>query len=78
MSSSATNQATSSPTGEKQPLLKKPLDLDGAEKNDTADSDDADAVIEKDNKVLIIAFAMMIIFQLGNRIFGKLQTVIFE
>lgn len=75
MSGAATNQATSSPAGEKQPLLKKPVDLDRAEKNDTADSDDADAVIEKDNKVLIIAFAMMIIFQLGNRIFGKLQTV---
>ena len=65
---------TSSPAGERQPLLKKPLDLEKAEKNDKIEVDDAE-IVEKDNKILLIAFVMMIVFQLGNRIFGKLQTV---
>lgn len=67
MSESSKNQAKSSPLGERQPLL-KPLDL---EKNEVAEAENT----EKDNKILLIAFLLMLIFQLGNRIFGKLQTV---
>jgi uncharacterized membrane protein len=80
------NQASSSPAGEKRPLLGHKgspsvtkTTLDQAEKNAGAngaatEAEESDDTVEKDNKVLAIAFVMMIVFQLGNRIFGKLQT----
>lgn len=84
----SSKKTTDSPmNGESQPLLKKvaennqakyskPNDKDLESNGVTVGAPEDETTVEKDNKILIIAFGLMLIFQLGNRIFGKLQTVV--
>jgi hypothetical protein len=68
---------------ERQPLLgQKPTTTIVSSENKTrstanvTDDDDADSAGDDGkSSILITAFCLMLIFQLGNRIFGKLQTV---
>ena len=55
---------------ELQPLVNK----NQQQKNDV-EAQEKEETIEKNNKTLVVAFCLMLIFQLGNRIFGKLETV---
>lgn len=57
---------------EKDPLLQKKNSVD--EKFDEVDGIIAETKDEEKSSTLVVAFFLMLVFQLGNRIFGRLET----
>jgi hypothetical protein len=65
---------------ESEPLLRKPdkvtAPLPPRKDPESQKPDEGEPSVEKNNTTLIVAFCLMLVFQLGNRIFGKLETVV--